>query len=103
MQIKDIINLNEIQLSKREMKASQELEAYFIHFMLREMRKTIPKSDLFGKSFAEDIYVDILDQQIAMNIAVGGGIGLSRQIEKSFALREQAINGYEEVENLAKS
>ncbi|MDR1531849.1 MAG: rod-binding protein [Clostridiales bacterium] len=58
--------------------ACVEFESYFIHFMMREMRKTL-KSDegILPKSSAENIFQDMLDEEWSKNAANAGGIGLS--------------------------
>jgi flagellar protein FlgJ len=58
-------------------KACEDMEALFIHQLLKEMRATIPKSGLLGKSHAQDIYTGMLDGQMAQEISQNRGLGLS--------------------------
>lgn len=72
-----------LEVQKRK-KAADELEGYFVHQMIREMRKTIPKDELLGgNKFASDIYYDMLDEQMAQQIVQSGGFGYSKQIVKA--------------------
>ncbi|MDD4527251.1 MAG: rod-binding protein [Candidatus Margulisbacteria bacterium] len=103
MNIMDVANINKSELAAKDLKASKDLEGFFVHFLLKEMRKTIPKSDLFGKSDAEEMYVDMLDQQIAQNIANGGGFGLAKQINASLANKQKAAENYGEVQKIINS
>ena len=67
----------EAEKARRLRKACQDMESLFIHQLLKEMRATIPKSDLFGKSHARDIYTGMLDARLAQEVAENRGLGLS--------------------------
>ena len=61
--------------------AAEAFESYFIQIMLREMRKTIPEDQGFiPTSTAERIFTEMLDEEIAKDVARSGGIGLSQVI-----------------------
>ena len=61
--------------------AASAFESYFIQMMLREMRKTIPEDKTFlPKSNAEKIFTDLLDEELAKEIANGRGMGLANHI-----------------------
>ena len=60
--------------------ASMQFESLLLNFMIREMRATVPESTLFPPSMAEEIFTDMMDQQIAGEMAQNGGIGISRMI-----------------------
>jgi flagellar protein FlgJ len=53
------------------------MEALFIHHMLSEMRKTVPKSGFMDAGRAEEIYTSLLDAELAKEMARSGGLGLS--------------------------
>jgi len=57
--------------------ACAELESLFIYYMLKEMRSTIPKTELFSGGKAEEIYTSMMDVQVAKELSSNGGIGLS--------------------------
>lgn len=57
---------------------SREFESLLVGLMLKEMRATVPESGLFPESMAEDIFTDMLDQQLSQKMAQNGGVGLSR-------------------------
>ena len=68
-------------------KACQEMEALFIHQMLREMRATVPESGLLPESAAAKIYRDMLDEAYSKIIAesrdnLGLGEMLYRQLKQ---------------------
>jgi flagellar protein FlgJ len=58
--------------------ACEDMEALFIHHMLSEMRKTIPKSGLIDGGRSEEIYTSLMDAETARKMAGSGGLGLSR-------------------------
>lgn len=64
-------------------KASRDFEAYFVQYMLKEMRKTISRSDLFGSTDSMQIFEELFDESLSKEIAMKGqGIGLANQIRK---------------------
>ena len=73
--------------------ACQGFEALFLDMMFREMRKTVPKDELFGESNAMDIFRDMHDTEVMKQMSSAGGIGiadmmykqLSPQIERQIA------------------
>lgn len=58
-------------------KAAKEFESYFISYMLKEMRKTVPADSLFGGGRGEEIYRSFQDEALAKSMVESGGIGLS--------------------------
>ena len=67
--------------AQKQKKAADQLEEYFVHQMLREMRKTIPKDGLLdGNQFASDTYYDMMDEQMSEQIVRSGGLGFSKQV-----------------------
>ncbi len=60
--------------------ASQQFEALFLQQMLKSMRAAIPKSELMDSS-TTDFYTDMLDAQLAQNMA-GKGLGFAEKIER---------------------
>ena len=72
-----------IDIERRKLKeACKQFEAIFIEYMLKTMRKTVQKSDLFKREFAEEIYSSILDQKIAEKVADSKGLGLAELLYK---------------------
>lgn len=60
-----------------QLKAAQDLEAYFVNFLLKEMRKSIPKK---YKNTAGDTFQEMFDQQLADIISKNGDFGLAHFI-----------------------
>ncbi len=69
------------QDQKKELaKACEEFESLFVNQLMKQMRKTIPESELLPESQAKEIYTSMLDTQLASKIAKGQGIGLAKMM-----------------------
>ena len=62
-----------------------QFEAMFIQMMLKSMRDAVPKGGLFDSNDMET-YTEMADQQIAINLAKSGGIGLADVITRQLTL-----------------
>lgn len=61
-------------------KVTQDFEAIFIESMFKAMRKTIPDGGLFERDNAHEIYQEMLDREIAGDMARHQSIGLADQM-----------------------
>lgn len=68
---------------KRVRAAAQELEAYFLHMLIKEMRKTIPPNPILYGGKAEEIFQDFLDEEMARELSVSSQLGLADSIYNS--------------------
>ncbi|MBU3850798.1 MAG: rod-binding protein [Candidatus Treponema excrementipullorum] len=61
---------------------SLELESYFVKMMLSSMRSTLSGTSLNGeeKSFAQNMYEDMLYDELAVSMTKNAGFGLADQI-----------------------
>lgn len=57
-----------------------QFEALFVQMALKSMRDAMPKSELLG-SDSMDMYQEMHDQQLSMELSRSGGLGLARMIE----------------------
>ena len=56
----------------------QEFESIFVKMMLKEMRKTVDKSDdIISGGFAEDMYSDLLDDEYSKTMSKTARFGLA--------------------------
>jgi len=58
-------------------RACRQFEAFFIYYLLKVMRKTIPKAHLIDGGRGEEIHQSLMDQEMARRLAASGGIGLA--------------------------
>jgi flagellar protein FlgJ len=59
-------------------KACMDFESLFIHQMLKSMRQTISKTNLFGEGPAEEIFQSLFDQELSRSLASRDGFGLGK-------------------------
>ncbi len=65
-------------------KAVADFEALFINQMLKTMRETVKKGDLFHGGSGEEIYTSLLDAELSKAMAQAGGIGLGDILLRDF-------------------
>lgn len=89
--------LQEAKEAKEDAKlrdACKGFEAMFLNIMYKEMRKTVPKNELFGESNADEIMKDMLDTEVVNKMADAGGVGLAdmlyKQLKMDFKAKQDA-------------
>ncbi|MBP8201171.1 MAG: rod-binding protein [Nitrospira sp.] len=60
-------------------KAGQEFESYFISYLIKNMRETVPKGLLDRKN--EQVWYSFYDQEIAKLSTEAGGIGITAFVD----------------------
>ncbi len=60
-------------------KAAQEFESYFISYLMKNMRETVPKG-LFDRK-GEQVWYSFYDQEIAKLATQAGGIGITAFVD----------------------
>jgi soluble lytic murein transglycosylase-like protein len=75
---------------KKLKKAAQDFEAIIITQMLKNMRRSMPESQLFGNGFAGDMYQSMFDETMAETMAGKGVFQLSDNILRSFGVNDDA-------------
>ncbi len=81
-------------------RASQEFESLFLSHLLKVMRKTIPESGLLEGGIGKGVFTDIVDQNLAVDLTKGEGLGLSSLLWQSLGPREGGQIGGGEVRPL---
>lgn len=66
-------------------KACQEFEAIFLNNLLKSMRQTVSKSDLFGSSQQEDMFRDMMDSEISKSAAKTNSMGIADMIYRQMS------------------
>jgi flagellar protein FlgJ len=70
-------------------KACGDFESIFISQMLKEMRKSIPKSGLLDGGSQHDMYLSLFDEELSKSLAKRGGIGLGKILYQDIMKRNQ--------------
>ncbi len=71
------LNDNGKMSEHRMREAAEEFEGMLIRQLLKEMRKTVPKSELSDQSFSTEMYTDIADDYLAKELAASNSFGIS--------------------------
>lgn len=80
------------KLSDKETEqVGKQFESLLLHHLLSTMRKTVPKSDLFGDTPADDMYKDMFDQQISEQVAASGQTGISQSITEEIRRQQNQV------------
>ena len=101
-QYHDLNGLTDLKRASRENpnaatdEVAEQFESMFIQMMLKSMRDAVPKGGLFSSNDM-DTYTEMADQQIAVNMAKSGGIGLAdviaRQLQPDVGMNENRQAG----------
>ena len=83
---------NPMTSEEREAKALREacegFEAMFLSMMYKQMRATVPETELFGKkSNAIKIFEDMRDTELMTSVAKSGGIGIADMMYKQLTIK----------------
>ncbi len=65
-------------------KAALEYESYFLAYLMKEMRNTVPKGSLTANPMGEAFY-SFYDEEIGKRASQSGGIGLANFVLSSLA------------------
>jgi len=68
--------------------AATDFEALLLHQMLNTMWKTVPKGGLVSGSREEEMYRDMLNEQLAQQIAQDQGIGIKEVIMRELESKQ---------------
>ena len=71
------------------LKASQEFESYFLSYLMKIMRETVPQGTLTANRMGE-MYFSFYDEELGKRAAQAGGFGLSQYMLASIADQETA-------------
>ncbi len=74
--------------SQEIQKAAQDFEAVLLNMVLKAMWKTVPKSDLFEKNSATQIYEGLMHSSLSEEMASNGGLGIAKVLAQQLS-REQ--------------
>lgn len=66
-------------------KAVAEFESLFINQMLKTMRESVLKGDMFHGGNGEEVYSSMLDEELSRVMASAGGIGLHKVLLEQFS------------------
>jgi peptidoglycan hydrolase FlgJ len=83
-------------------KACQEFESVFTNEMLKSMRKTVDKCDLFSGGEGEEIYESLLDQELSKKMTGYGSNSLAELLYRQMSSIDSATRAGHEAESGAE-
>lgn len=90
----DLSSLNALKLQSREnpqealREVARQFESVFVTMMMKSMRDTLPKDGMFASN-QMDTYQEMMDQQLALDLARGDGLGLAAVIERQISAAQR--------------
>ena len=67
-------------------KATQQFEGYFLHELLKEMRKTVPDDKLLADDGnGKQIFQDMMDQTLSDKMSSRGDLGMAQEMYDQLA------------------
>lgn len=102
---RDILQGKEQQLKEKEQLQSvaREFEAIFYHQLFKSMRRTVPRSEFLHGGFAEEVFEDFLDYEVArlgMEQSTGGLAQMIYQYYSPYLSRKQGEEAYHGAEQM---
>ena len=79
------------KLDKNLYQVCQDFESIFISYLLKSMRKTVPKTDFIQDKTSYDIYTSMMDDEIASAVARSQGIGLADAIYRQLKEKSSKV------------
>lgn len=73
------------QQDKRLKDACKDFEAIFMSTVLKAMRKTVQKSDLFGSDQGEEMFQDMMDSEVCKSAANTSPTGIADMLYKQLS------------------
>ena len=68
-------------------KACKEFESVLLNMMYKQMKATVPKSDLIPSDMGKDIFESMLDEKLMVEASNSKGVGLSDMLYKQLSRR----------------
>ena len=72
-------------------KAAQDFEAVLLNMVLKAMWKTVPKSDLFEKNSATNIYEGLMHSSLSEEMASNGGLGIAKVLAQQLRRQQKKL------------
>ncbi len=77
--------------ARRLRRACTEFESLFVAQMLKSMRRTVVEDGLLGNSHESRIVKSMYDENLALALARGGGIGLGQMLFERLRVRNPTL------------
>jgi len=78
-------------------KAAEDFEAVFLAMTLKQMRSTIQKDEMFNGGMGEDVFTEMLDEELAKTTASTGHTGLAQLLFQQLSRQYLGGQGLEDT------
>lgn len=82
-------------------KVAQEFEAIFLNYIMKNMRNTVPKSELMGDGKDMEFFTGLMDTEVSRQASQGRGTGLSDTIYQQLARRHGTLESLPDLKSHA--
>ena len=69
--------------------ATEQFESLFVAQVMKAMRSTVPESHLMGSGSGQQIFREMLDRELAGQIAHAGGFGIGEMLYQQITQKER--------------
>ncbi len=88
------------KLSEKQMRdTAKQFEEIVVRQLLKEMRKTVPKNGFIEDSHATEMYMDMVDDHLAKQLADASAIGIGDLIYDELKEKNEKIENPEDIQN----
>lgn len=68
----------------------KEFEGIMLNMMYKQMRASVPKTDLLPSDMGRDVFESMLDEKLTEEASKGGGVGLAEVLYKQLGKQMKA-------------
>ncbi len=90
MRIESTTETGTVEQRKALKKACADMEGMFMNMLLKSMRKTVTKADLFGSAREEEMFQDMMDSEVCSTAARTQSVGIADMLYRELAPRLEA-------------
>ena len=87
-----VLSIKDTKDDAKLKESCKQFESVFMGFMLKAMRKTVEKNDLFGSDKSEEVFQDMQDTQMCDSATKSQSIGLADMLYKQLKLQTDLEN-----------
>lgn len=92
------LDRNQKKTDKQMRETADQFEEIIIRQLLKEMRKTVPKEGILEDSHATEMYTDMVDDNLAKEMAEGRALGISDMVFADLKEKNDKIVNPQDIE-----
>lgn len=91
------LNRNKKQTEKQMRETANQFEEVIFRQLLKEMRKTVPKEGMLDDSHASEMYMDMVDDNLAKQMASANALGIGDMVYNELKEKNEKIADPSEI------